>query len=204
MFMRIREECFPFIFYWMRSRKKEKMCKSDDILSAEECVNYRTLSERQLRCRIREEHQRALQMDERTVKFTLAFSIGFAVLGLGATFLIDSVQISEIKKTALMLVFSFGILYILIAGLTALGALRTFRRYGYGTEFLICLVKTPDRKTVLVDALARQECMNIVRHLRNEAAYQSLRNGLLLIIFGVVIAVIVEFHMLLLLLSNFI
>lgn len=192
MFMWILEEFFPFIFYWTRSRKKKRMCDFDDILSAGECVNYRTLSERQLRRRIKEEHQRALQMDEKTVKFTLSFSIGFAVLGLGATFLIDSVQILEIKE-ALMLMFSIGILYILFSGLTALGALRTLPRYGYGTEFLICLVKTPDPKTVLADALARQECMNIVRHLRNEATYQSLRNGLFLIVLGVPIVLLGNF-----------
>ena len=192
MFTRI-EELFPFIFYWMRSRKKKKMCNSDDILRSQEYVNHRTLSKRHLIFRIKEEHRRASQMDEKTVKFTLSFSIGFAVLGLGATFFADFAQILEIKKVVLIWVFSIGILYILIAGLTALGALRMRPYSGYGTEFLICLAQTRDPKTILAKALARQECENLVRQLRNEATYQSLRNGLVLIILGVVIVLLPNF-----------
>ena len=67
----------------------------------------------------------------------------------------------------------------------ALGALRTFPTYGYGTQFL--LQQRENTETVLADALARQETMNNIRHLRNETAYAALRNGLLFLFAGIIV-----------------
>ena len=77
-----------------------------------------------------------------------------------------------------------GLFYRAMAGLVALGALRTAPRYGYGTQFL--LEQDRPMNEILAESLARQEIVNIVRHLRNEAAFQSLRNGLLLFIIVIV------------------
>ena len=183
---RILEELFPFIYYIMRSRSKKRLCNSDNILSQEEYINYSTLSQQQLICRLEDEHQRALQMDEKTVKFTLSFSIGFTFLGLAAAFLIDSVHILSIK-IILIFILLVGIIYVFTAGLIALHALRTLPRYGYGTQFLLLLKQSSDPAAIMADALARQENMNIVRHLRNETSYQALRTGLCLLFFGTMI-----------------
>ena len=64
-------------------------------------------------------------------------------------------------------------------------ALRTLPSYGYGTRFL--LDQSVDPPQILADALARQETMNVVRHLRNEAAYQAMRNGLLFLFAGIMV-----------------
>ena len=75
-----------------------------------------------------------------------------------------------------------GLFYLLVASYMALGALRTLPKYGYGTEFILKKSQGSTQEVeILADALARQECMNIIRHLRNETAYQALRNGFYLL-----------------------
>lgn len=70
---------------------------------------------------------------------------------------------------------ALSIFYSMSAGFTAIGALKTLPTYGYGTDFII---KGKNDISVLVHALASQEKMNIIRHLRNESSYQSLRNSM--------------------------
>ena len=82
-------------------------------------------------------------------------------------------------------IIGLGLFYVLAAGFVALGALRTLPSYGYGTQFM--LQQQGNTQTILADALARQETMNIIRHLGNETAYQALRNGLLLLFVGILI-----------------
>ena len=123
-------------------------------------------------------------MDEKTFKLTLSLSIGLTVLGSMAAFLIKVVSSVTIQTISTILIYS-GVLYVLFAGFVALGALRTLRSYGYGTQFL--LQQKKEEQKILAEALARQETMNIIRHLRNETAYQALRNGLCLLFVGIVI-----------------
>lgn len=75
--------------------------------------------------------------------------------------------------------------YVLSAGFVALGALRTLPSYGYGTRFL--LQQEDNAPSTVADALARQELMNNIRHLRNETAYQALRNGLILLFVAILL-----------------
>jgi hypothetical protein len=117
-------------------------------------------------------------MDEKTFKLTLSLSVGLTVLGSTAAFLVKTV-LSATVQTALAVMIGLGLLYVLAAGFVALGALRTFQSYGYGTQFL--LQQQEDAQNALADALARQETANNIRHLRNEAAYQAVRNGLFLL-----------------------
>jgi len=123
-------------------------------------------------------------MDEKTFKLTLSLSVGLTVLGSTAIPLVKAVP-SEAVQTTLTAIIGLGLFYVLAAGFVALGALRTFPSYGRGTQFL--LQQKGNVQNVLADALARQETMNIIRHLRNETAYQALRNGLSLLFVGTLI-----------------
>jgi hypothetical protein len=78
---------------------------------------------------------------------------------------------------------------MLMAGITALGAIKTLTTYGYGTDHLLNQKKIGD--SYLAEALYAQERMNIIRHLRNESAYQSLRNGFLMLFIALGLSVVV-------------
>ena len=71
----------------------------------------------------------------------------------------------------------------------ALGALRTQPRYGFGTQYLLTL-KGNDRRVTQADQLARQEIRNSIRQMRNEAVFQTVRNGMIVLAIGAVAAVI--------------
>ena len=182
----LAEEAFPFIFWLVRSRRLLGRCKKENILKCDKFANYTKLSVEQLKDRINEERERASAMDEKTFKLTLSLSVALTVLGsMGA--LVSRVLFSATVEVVLTGLFGVGLFYVLAAGLTAAGALRTQKSYAYGTQFLLRLEQENDARVVLADALARQETMNVVRHLRNETAYQSLRNGLAMLFTGILI-----------------
>ena len=122
-------------------------------------------------------------MDEKTFKLTLSFSLGLTIVGLATSSLVGTLSCVALKVT-ITLVLGLGTLFVLAAAFLALGALRTLPFYGYGTAFLLRARHAENGHTALAEALARQETMNTVRHLRNEAAYQALRNGLVLVLCG--------------------
>ena len=183
----LAEETLPFIYYFVRSRRLlRRCCKKEDILKRSEFADFTKLSVEQLKDRVNEERGRASAMDEKTFKLTLSLSVALTVLGsMGA--LVSRVLFSATVEVVLTILFGAGLFYVLAAGLTAVGALRTRKSYGYGTQFLLRLEQENDARVVLADALARQETMNVVRHLRNETAYQSLRNGLGMLFMGILI-----------------
>ena len=82
-------------------------------------------------------------------------------------------------RIAFISLIVLGLFYVIASGYIALGALKTLPSYGFGTSIL--LVKPKQLQQVLAESLARVESINLVRHLRNEAAYQSLRNGFILL-----------------------
>lgn len=180
---RIAEELFPFVHYVVHRRQVTRRAQSRNILSDPQFAGYNTLSPQQLTQRLDEERQRAAAMDEKTFKLTLSLSVGLTVLGSIAAFLIEAVSATAIQ-TALAILLGGGLFYVLAAGFVALGALRTLPSYGYGTQFML---QQGTSQNALAEALARQETMNIVRHLRNETGYQALRNGLFLIFAAILI-----------------
>ena len=188
----IIEELFPFVHYLVRKQRKKKLSNSENILEQGQFDDYSKLSTEKLERRLCEEHRRASEMDEKTFKLTLSFSVGLTVLALIAaplTRVIISVQI----KGIFIVPMHVGLLFVLAAGIVALGGMRTLPKYGYGTEFMLDQ-KEKVSNALLADALARQETINIIRHLRNEVAYQSLRNGTLLIFAGFIIFVVTLFY----------
>lgn len=189
MICRIVEELFPFIAYSVNYRKVRKQAESDDILDTQEFAGYGELSKQQILERLTEEHQRATTIDEKTSKLILSLSVGLAFLGVAASFLIKVTDCVAVQRI-LTLFIGVGVLYLLSAGWIAVGALRTLKKYGYGTRFLLEKEKGPNE--LLVKQLAKQEKTNTLRHLRNEAASQALRNGLVLLFIGILGILIVR------------
>ena len=184
---RITEELFPFPHYFLRSRRKKKLlCDCKDILDENSFSSYKTLSVQQLKNRLKDEHQRASFMDEKTFKLTLALTVGLTVLGITSIYLNTDIPYAVVQKVFAVPI-SLGLFYVLAAGFLALGALRTRPMYGYGTKFVLKLQQQTNEQATLADALARQETMNLIRHLQNETVYQSLRNGLLLLFLAIFI-----------------
>ena len=179
---RLLEELFPFAHYVVRARRQRQRSESPDILKKSE--RYSSLSEAQLDERLKEEHARASALDEKTFKLTLSLSVGLTVLGSTAAFLVRAVT-SPAIQAALTVVIGLALFFVLSAGFVALGALRTLPRHGYGTEFL--LQRQANAPNRVADALARQELTNNIRHLRNETAFQALRNGLILLFVGLLL-----------------
>ncbi|MFN3627700.1 MAG: hypothetical protein ACK4S3_07450 [Parvibaculum sp.] len=176
--LRLVEELFPFPHYFVRARRQRRRCECPDILKKPDFKDYPTLSAEQLNERLKEERVRASALDDKTFKLTLSLSVGLTVLSSTAAFLIRAVTSPSIQAT-LTIAIGMALFYVLSAGFVALGALRTLPSYGYGTYFL--LQQQSGTPNVVADALARQERMNNIRHLRNETAYQALRNGLILL-----------------------
>ena len=148
---------------------------------------YEQLDDTSLGERIREEHDRAIQIDEKTTKFTLSFSIAFSVIGAIGVLIARQSSNGNLNHVLAGLL-AIATSYTIVGGLIALGSLRTLPKYGYGTEYRLSDGhKRPDQnnKKVKVEALAAQEIVNTVRHLRNEAAYQCLRNGLICLVLSI-------------------
>jgi len=113
-------------------------------------------------------------MDEKTFKMTLSLSFGLTVVGTLSPLLLERIHIQNLR-TVCGAAIAFSVFYALTGGFVALGAMRTLPTYGFGT----LLVPKSKRKRDFAQALARNELIGIVRHLRNETAYMALRNGFL-------------------------
>jgi hypothetical protein len=123
-------------------------------------------------------------MDEKTFKLTLSLTVGLTLLGTTMNALEDGIH-NDGMKTAFEIMVLGSVVYVLIGGMVALGALKTLPSYGYGSDFAI--ENKNKNKGAALRALVLQEKMNNVRHLRNEASYQCLRNGMLLLLCAVAV-----------------
>ncbi len=184
---RISEELFPFIFFWLREKKKLKEATDLNIKDTNTTngnySKYFDLDEEALKDRLSEERERAKTIDEKTIKLTLPPSIGLSILGTTSSFL---TKVADYYFSKLLIAFfsAGAVFYTLMGGLLALGALKTLPAYGFGTNFRL---NVKGGKKFLVHALAGQETINIIRQLRNEAVYQCLRNGLLCLLLALVV-----------------
>ena len=181
------EEIIPILPYVRRKACKYRLAESEHILEEQQYARYATLSANSLLERLREERQRAYAMDEKTFKLTLSLSVGLAILGSTSAILVKQVSLSEARFVLVVLII-LGLFYVFLSGSIALGALKTLPSYGYGTQLL--LLDAEERQPQLAKCLAQAEAINIVRHLRNETAYQSLRNGLILLFLAAVVFVV--------------
>jgi hypothetical protein len=185
LYVRIFEEIFPLFIYLINKRKIINNIDNSKYL-VEKSKNYTVLDEGCINDRIKEEHERAVKIDEKTSKFTLGLSVSLTVLatasGAFAKYLPESSYVEVIS-----IICGIASIYMLLAGITALGSLKTLATYGYGTQHLIN--QKNDGISYLSQALYAQEKINIVRHLRNEAAYQSLRNGFIMLLIALILSV---------------
>lgn len=180
------EEALP-LFAFLRNKSKIMRDVKNEAQVAEKSRRYTALDEKCLKKRIAEEHERAVKIDEKTSKFTLGLSVSLTVLAAASG---ASAKLIPANPYAGIFSIACGIasIYMLLAGVTALGALKTLAVYGYGTEY--ALKQKDGGVSYLGQALYAQERMNVVRHLRNESAYQSLRNGFLILLIALVGAVV--------------
>ncbi len=179
-FSRVIEEIFPIPYYLVRKCRLYNKANSENLFEKQASyAEYLSLEDESLKNRLQEERERAIFLDEKTFKMTLSLSVGLTVLGAVTAILMKTLP-ENMWQLGLMVTVGIGILYILSAGLVAVSSLRTYPSYGYGTQILLISDQEERRKTLAV-SLARQEIMNNIRHVRNEAVYQALRNGLLLI-----------------------
>ncbi len=167
---RTTEELLPFIYYLARARRHRLRCEKADILKDPAFANYGSLSSDQLNGRLKEERARASATDDKTFRLTLSLSVGLTVLGSSAALVIGAATLPSVK-IALAIIIGLALFYVMSAGFVAIGALRTLPSYGYGTQFL--LQQQKGSTDVLAEALARQEIMNTIRHLRNETAFMA-------------------------------
>ena len=184
---RVFEETFPiFPFLKYKNSILKKINNVEETASKSE--RYKELGSDSLNIRIKEEHERAIKIDEKTFKFTLGLSISLTVLAAASG---SFVKFSPSNSYSVYISIIFGIssLYMLMAGITALGAIKTLATYGYGTDHFLNQKKIGD--SYLAEALYAQERMNIIRQLRNESAYQSLRNGFLMLFIALGLSVAV-------------
>lgn len=183
---RVIEEIFPFFIFCKKNKNiLTKVCNDSEVTAKAE--KYKELDIDCLKNRIGEEHERAVKIDEKTTKFTLGLSVSLTVLAAASGSFMKVVP-DTIYAKPISVICGIASLYMLAAGITALGALKTLPTYGYGTEHLINLKK--EGVSYLAEALYSQERMNIIRHLRNEAAYQSLRNGFFLLFFALILLLV--------------
>ena len=153
------------------------------LVNGGEYENYNQLSDDELTKRLSEERDRAKAMDEKTFKMTLALTVGLTVLGTTATAIVQGIPFVSLRPFVGIFTW-IAVMYSLAGGFVALGALRTLPSFGYGTMFTL---EAKRDRIKIPEALVAQELMNIVRHLRNEAAYQCLRNGILCLFMAVIL-----------------
>ena len=191
--VRMAEEVFPFAYYYFSSaRKLNERSNCPDILAEEEFSKYPVVPKKVLERRLKEEHRRAVALDDKTLRVSFFLSSGFSVLGLGLTILGASDLIAKAVSSLappilLTLLFVASTVYFLFSGFLALGAMRTYPLHGFGTAYELDRHKKSS-KALLVKCLARQEVLNRLRHCRNEAVFQTTRNGIILLLGGIFLA----------------
>ena len=142
-----------------------------------------------------QEHERGCALDEKAVKLTLSIAGGLSVLGLGLTVLGTTTSALDHAKTLAGSSYyvtppvAVSILHFIEASGMALGALRPQPRHGFGTQYLVALRRN-DRRVTQADQLARQEIRNSIRQMRNDAVFQTVRNGMIVLGIGAVAAVV--------------
>ena len=169
------EEVFPFVQGVLNERRlRHKLDQSSFADNDPRAKRYSSLTSEILVSRILQEHERAAAIDLKTSKLSLPIGAAVSLLSAIAIPLLKSGGIGfgiHLAQLALLVSLFFGIVSVLISA----RSLTTLPTFGYGTDFE--LIKEDDEE--LRRALILQETANSIRQVRNEAAYQCLRNGLL-------------------------
>jgi len=183
----IIENIIPAIAYALNRRKIFKKLWAPDCDNPD-LVKYRSLDSEILNRRLKEEHERAVKIDEKTFKFTLGLSVSLTIIAAASGSFAKFLPVEGLGGV-ISIICSIAALYMLSAGIISLGALKTLLTFGYGTHHEVEFKANGAEYLSL--ALLRQEKVNIIRQLRNEAAYQSLRNGFFVLFVALILSVVV-------------
>lgn len=186
---RVFQEAVPFVAFLNNYRKTIRDAAERG--AGKSKTDYEQYNSELLKKRLEEEHQRSEAIDEKTRKFTFVFSFGLAILGTAGGFLAQPNAHTAYRIPSVILA-ALCVVYALAGGLLALGSLKTLTLYGYGTEYAHKSSREPE---LVAWALAAQEKMNAARQVRNEAAYQCLRNSVVLLIVLAVLVILRTAHL---------
>lgn len=167
----------PFPFIYLYGLEKRKFLDATNYLSKSSVVCYK-LDKQVADRRLKEEYSRSKNIDDKTSKFNLGLSVCLTIIGVAATAIAKLLPDHELKP--LIIVFlSIASLYMLIGGLVSLSAFKLMPTYGYGSKFEY--LKSGNERVEIIKALIGQENINLIRQVRNEVAYQCLRNGFVML-----------------------
>jgi hypothetical protein len=184
-FLLLLEELLPFVFFAINKYKALHKIQRKGSFKGR-LFEYCGLSVEKLNERLEEEHERAVKIDEKTAKFTLGLSVSLTILVTVSGALVKLLPPNEINSFVILLC-GISSIFMMIAGIVSLGALKTLPKYGYGTQHELLAEK--NGASYLAGELVLQEDINIIRHLRNETAYQCLRNGFIVLLIALIFSV---------------
>lgn len=174
----------PIIPYCRKQRCQQHLLHDEEILNRKEYSQFTKIALGDLQMRLNQEDERASAINEKTYKMGLSLSLALTIIGYAFTELPDQISYS-VAKIFISTSIIVGVLYFVLAGLTALGAIRTEPTYGSTTQIL--LLGKKKKQQCLAKCLAQSEVMNSIRHLRNEAVFQNLRIGHYLFLSAIVL-----------------
>jgi hypothetical protein len=152
---------------------------------------YAHAEEGDLREALLAEQSRGLALDEKTFRHSASIATALTVAS-AATTAVAQLLTSSGWKLAALACTAPAIFYVMIGGLLGYGATRTLQMFGIGMGFTMARNSAgPVMKPyVLAEALACQEAMNLIRGVRNEAAFLSMRNGFFFVALAVLVVLL--------------
>lgn len=180
-FKQILSTTFPFIYLY--GLEKRKLAEANDYLAEANSFFY-DLDKVVVESRLKEEQLRSKLIDDKTSKFNLGLSLCLTIIGVAATTVAKLLPDHELKPLIIAFL-SIASLYMLIGGLVSLSAFKLMPMYGYGSWFEY--LKSRNERVEITKALIGQEKVNLIKQVRNEVAYQCLRNGFVSLFIGLII-----------------
>lgn len=173
----------PFPFIYLYGLEERKISEASNYLS-KDYVFFYDLDKAVVESRLKEEHSRSKLIDDKTSKFNLGLSLCLTIIGVAATTIAKLLPDHELKPLIIAFL-SISSLYMLVGGLVSLSAFKLMPTYGYGSRFEY--LKTNNEKVEIIKALIGQEKINLIKQVRNEVAYQCLRNGFIMLLLSLII-----------------
>lgn len=182
----------PWIVYHKALRVlEEKIDNADQIGNAKHSV-YSEYPVMKLRNVLKEEHDRASRLEQKTYQMIFIISIAVATLSVGGSLVVGAVY-SLPAQIAIGAIVVVSIIYFLIAGMHVAQSLQAVRTYGLGMQVEIDLSRLNafQQTSYLAGLLLRQELMNNIRSNQNAIVYICVRNGLFLLLISILVSAVV-------------
>lgn len=188
-FYRILHEMFPFVRYlraYSAIMKELASFVSGCIPQEGPTLNairaYCSAKPSDLEEALAAQQARAIALDEKTFRHAASIATVLTVAS-AATTAVAQLLTNPFWKMIVTASTLLAIIYVMVGGLLGIAAARTLPGYGMGIRFRLeqDTEAVAMKPYVLAEAVACQERMNNIRVARNEAAFMSIRNGLLFI-----------------------